>query len=787
MTQLPSHKRQQIVWQAFVSLTLVIVTVGVYLPVRHHGFVNLDDGQYVTENPHIRRGLTWQSVRWAFTAGLTHKDPNADYWRPLSFLSHVLDIELFKLRPAGHHLMNVGIHAAAAVALFLVLQSMTNAPWRCAFVAALFALHPLRVESVAWVTERKDVLSGLFFMLTLGAYTRYVRGQFSLSRYLVVFFVFALALMSKSMVVTLPFVLLLLDYWPLGRTRWVPPVVAGNNVTMPPGQLLKEKLPLFALAAASSGVTFWGQPKGGGMNFTWVSPGTRIANALLSYAGYIGKMFWPTGLAVWYPLHPGLSAAAVTAAGIGLVGVTTAVIWGARRRPWLVTGWFWYLGMLVPVIGIFQGSGEAMADRFTYLPSIGLAMMLCWSVPGHPMGRRIVKVITCVAAGAVLAVCAALSRVQVEYWKDSETLFRHALDVTRDNWLAHYCLGGALTQSGRRPEAIEHFQHALRIRPDYTEAHNNLGVVLQKSGRETEAIEHYERSLQINPKNAEADNNLGNVFLQEGKISDAIGYYEQALRINPDYADAHNGLGSAMDKTGKFDEAIKHYQQALQIQPDYAVAHYNLGIALEHAGKVRDAVEHYEQALRAQPDYAAAHLNLGLALAQLGRMQEAQGHWEQALRINPDYAEAHNSLGVALFRLRREPEAIAHFEQALRTKPDYAEAHFNLGLALARLGRVQEAIGHYEQALRIKPDYAEAHYDLGLALAQVDRMQEAQGHWEQALRINPDYAEPHYALGIALEQAGKLQDAIVHFEQALRIKPDFTDARNALARLQAGQ
>jgi hypothetical protein len=250
MTQLPSHKRRHIVRQTFISLILVIATVGVYLPVRHEGFVNLDDDRFVTENPNLRGGLTWPSVHWALTAGLTHRDPNADYWRPLSFLSHALDIEMFGLQPAGHHLVNVGLHAAAAVALFLVLQSMTNAPWRSAFVAALFALHPLRVESVAWVVERKDVLSGLFFMLTLGAYTRYVRRPFSMSRYLAVFFLFALALMSKSMVMTLPFVLLLLDYWPLGRTRWVPPEVAGNDVIVPAGQLLKKKLPLFGLVAA---------------------------------------------------------------------------------------------------------------------------------------------------------------------------------------------------------------------------------------------------------------------------------------------------------------------------------------------------------------------------------------------------------------------------------------------------------------------------------------------------------------------------------------------------------
>ena len=684
-----------------LSLALVIATVGVYLPVRHYGFVDMDDDVFVTENPHIRGGLTWQSVRWAFTAGLTHNDPNTDYWRPLSLLSHAVDIELFGLRPAGHHLMNVGIHAAAAVALFLVLQSMTGlrrteasppgageasatqaaAPWRCALAAALFALHPLRVESVAWVTERKDVLSGLFFMLTLGAYTRYVRHPFSMPRYLAVFFLFALALMSKSMVVTLPFVLLLLDYWPLGRTRWAEPAAVGRGV--PPrraslAELFREKLPLFALAVASSVVTFLGQPVGGGMNLAGVPLGIRTANALLSYAAYIGKMFWPTGLAVWYPLHPGLSAAAVTAAAIGLVGVTTAVIRGARRRPWLVTGWLWYLGMLVPVIGVFQGSGEAMADRFMYLPSIGLTMMLCWSVPSRAMERRIVKVITCVAAGAVLAVCAALSRVQIEYWKDSETLFRHALDVTRDNW----------------------------------HAHDNLALALKKAGRMQEAVDHY----------------------------------EDALRIRPDEPGAHNGLGNALLQVGKNQEAIGHYEQALRLRPDYAEAHGNLGLALMQAGRIPEAIEHLERAVRLKPNVAEAHYNLGLALRLAGKIREANGHFEQAVQLKPEYAEAHNSLGLALMQAGRIPEAIEHLQQAVRLKPGFVEGQCNLGIALCRAGKVRDAIGHFEQALQLRPDSPEVHGDLGIALELAGRTNEAIGHYEQALRLRPDYPQAQKGL-----------------------------------------
>ena len=750
MIRFASSKRQQIVRQAFIALGLVIATVVVYLPVRHHEFVNFDDDTFVTENPNLQDGLTWRSVRWAFTAGLTHDDRNADYWRPLSLLSHALDIEMFGLRPAGHHLMNVGLHAAAAVALFLVLQSMTNAFWRCALVAALFALHPLRVESVAWVTERKDVLSGLFFMLKLGAYVGYVRRPLSWARYLAVALWFALGLMSKSMVVTLPFVLLLLDYWPLGRTRWAEPAI-GDSVTVSPSRLLKEKLPLFALAAASGLVTASGQRTIGAMDFARVPLGIKTANALLSYAGYIGKMFWPTGLAVWYPLEPGLNTAAVIGAGVGLVAVTAAVIGGARRRPWLVTGWFWYLGMLVPVIGLLQGAGESMADRFTYLPSIGLFIMLCWSVPRRAIERRSLKVITCVAAGAVLATCGVLSSVQVGYWKDTETLFRHALDVTRDNWVAQNNLGIALAQAGREQEAIVRFEQALRIKPDFAETHYNLGVALAQAGR----------------------------------IPEAIGHYEQALRIKPDYVGAHYNLGIALAQAGREQEAIVQFEQALRIQPDLAETHYNLGLALLQAGKVSEAIGHFDQALRIKPEYAEAHNNLATALERAGRLQDAIGQYEQALQIQPDYAEAHCNLGFALAQVGKSQEAMEHFEQALRIKPDYAEAHCNLGFALAQVGKTQEAMEHFEQALRIKPDSGEVHYNLGNTLFRLGRLQEAIGHYEQALRIQPNFAEVHNNWGLALEKLGRTPEAIEHYEQALRIKPDYVQAQSNLARAQA--
>jgi len=645
LTRKMTRSSNRTLQKILISLALFVAVIVVYFPMRHCGFINLDDPRFVTENPNIRSGLTWQSVRWSFTAGLLRDDPNADYWRPVSFLGHALDITLFGLNPAGHHLMNVGIHAVAAVALFLVLQSMTGASWRSAFVAALFALHPLRVESVAWVTEQKDVLGGLFFVLTLGAYVRYVRGPFSIARYLLVFVLFALALMSKAMVMTLPFVLLLLDYWPLGRMSGAQPATeATDRATKTPGELVKEKVPLFALMMASCLATFLMNHAKNQTALLQVPFGTRIGNILISYVAYIGKMLWPINLAVWYPLHLDLSVATALVAGVGLVAFTIVVISNRQQRPWLVTGWFWYLGMLVPVIGLFQGAGEAMADRFTYLPSIGLTIMLCWSVPCRSLDRRDVRIGVGIVGVAALAACAVLSRIQIGYWNDSETLLQHAVAVTQGNWLAETNLGTALMRSGRTPEAIDHFESALQAKPDLAEAYYDLGNASGRLGRTDEAIGYYEHALRINTDYVEAHCNLGIALMQMGRTTEAIPHLEQAVRLMPGHVEAQYNLATALGMTGRTTEAIEHFQAVLQIQPGHKQARNNLGMALAALGKYADAIEQYQFALQIDPAFLAAHFNLGMALEKMGKVPEAIQQYQQALQIKPDYAAAQNAL-----------------------------------------------------------------------------------------------------------------------------------------------
>ena len=435
---------------------LAMVTTAVYLPVRHFEFINFDYNLFVTMNPHIQNGLSWKAAEWSFAAGLIHTSSNVDNWRPLSYLSHALDIQLFGLHPAGHHLMNLAIHVAASISLFLVLSSMTGTLWRSAFVAGLFALHPLHVESVAWIAERKDVLSGLFFILTLGAYTGYSRSP-SASRYLLVLGLFGLALMSKPIVVTLPFVLLLLDYWPL--RRFVGPLMTDEYYrsdlrsqfpikTM--RRLVVEKFPFFLLAMGLSVFTFHSQKAIGAVSLLdQVSLPARIGNALVSYAAYILNLFWPVDLAVFYPYHITLPAWQVAGALVLLAGITILVLGAARRCPWLPVGWFWYLGMLLPVIGIVQVGGQARADRYTYLSLIGLFIMVTWTVGELCPPWRHRKLVLGAAMAIILAILTACTSIQISYWRNSESLWTHALACTADNAVAHDSLGNALPQKGK--------------------------------------------------------------------------------------------------------------------------------------------------------------------------------------------------------------------------------------------------------------------------------------------------------------------------------------------------
>ncbi len=635
---------------------LVLAVAAVFGQTVRFQFVNFDDCQYVYHNKHVQDGLTRGAIAWAFSQFY------ASNWHPLTWLSHMLDWECYGLWPGGHHLTNVLLHALTVVLLFLVLRQMTGRLWPSALAAAIFALHPLRVESVAWVSERKDVLSGLFFMLTLWAYVRYVRRPFSLGRYLAVAAFFALGLMAKPMLVTLPAVLLLLDYWPLER--------AGKSASWP--RLVLEKLPLLALSAASSVVTLAAQHDT--LKTTdYVSLPSRVANALVAYATYLRQMVCPVNLAVLYP-HPrgGLPGWEVAGAAVLLAAITAAVLARRQAQPYLLVGWLWFLGMLVPVIGLVQVGNQAMADRYTYLPQIGICLLLAWAAAAVAArlgwGARACGGL----ATLLLGVMAAAAWQQTTYWHDSDALWYHALDCTAQNYTAHYNVACALQHNGQLEEAAAHYQEALKINPGYAPAHVNLGTMLADRGQFAAAMDHYCKALQSETDNADAHNNLGRVLARLGHREEAMAHFQRALALDPECAEAHNNLGNELAAREEIAAAAAHFQRALEIDPQFVQVYNNLGVMLAGQGRFEEAIAQYQAALKIQPDYAAARINLGRALADCGRLDESIACYRQVLRLEPASAAAHVNLAAVLGRQGKRRDALAHLREAVRLSPDNA-------------------------------------------------------------------------------------------------------------------
>jgi Tfp pilus assembly protein PilF len=577
--------------ESFICLFLLLATLVVFSPVYHHSFLHLDDDLYITNNPNVQQGLSGESIKWAFTS--TH----AGLWIPLTWLSLMLDFELFGLKAGGYHLNNLFFHLANTILLFFLFKRMTGGLWRSAFVAALFALHPLRVESVAWVVERKDVLSTFFFLLSIHSYVRYTEHNRISFAYVLALFLFSLSLMAKPMLVTLPCLLLLLDYWPLGRFDFIKSdphayqeAVAAQSSPKTPiiARLLIEKIPFFPLSLICSIATLLAQRSFGALSSLQALPlRARLANALVSYLEYIRKMFWPHDLAVLYP-YPleTLPQWKVAGAGLLLGGVTIFALWSARRGyRYLLAGWLWYLVGLLPVIGLIQAGPQAMADRFTYVPLIGLFLMISWSVPDLIGNWRPRRVILSISAGLVLALLMVTTHFQLKHWRDSISLFEHTLRVTDNNGVMHNNLGVVFIEQGRFAEAIPHFTKALQIRPKDVKAHINLAVSLAHLGELQKAKEHYLLVLELEPHHAGAHNNLGNVLLIQGRVDEAAVEFSKALDIDGDYAEAHNNLGVILARQKRFAEAIEHFREALRINPHYPQARRNLDRTLRQIAK----------------------------------------------------------------------------------------------------------------------------------------------------------------------------------------------------------
>jgi len=546
---------------------LLVSVLIVFWPTLGHEFINYDDFSYVVHNNHVKSGLTLPGIRWAFTSTY------ASNWHPVTWLSHMLDCQLFGLRPGGHHFTNLLFHAANTILLFLLLRTMTGALWRSAIVAALFAVHPLHVESVAWVAERKDLLSTFFMLITLSAYAGYVR-QPGWKRYVPVIFLFAVGLMAKPMLVTLPFVLVLLDYWPLDRLEMDGKSRKQKLTVLK--RLLLEKAPLFLLSAASSVITIFAQTSAI-WNLADIPIPTRLGNAIISYAKYLGLTFWPTDLAIIYPYPDSLCFLEMILASAVLVVISTFVFLTAKKHRYLPVGWLWFLGTLVPVIGIVQVGSQAMADRYTYIPLIGIFIMLAWG--GSDLFERFkwsAKASEIITAGFIL-VLMTLSARQVVFWKDGITLFQHTIRVTSDNYVAHNNLGIALAHQGKRDEASIHFREALRISPIYTHARYNLALNCQNEGNIDEAIVHYRELIRLSPS-ADGRNNLAVALMARGEYEEAAEQLLKAIQDDPGNARAYNNYGVILMQKGDTDAARLQFEKSLRLDPNYENARSNLAL-----------------------------------------------------------------------------------------------------------------------------------------------------------------------------------------------------------------
>jgi protein O-mannosyl-transferase len=549
---------------------LLLTTIAVYWPAVSHEFVNYDDPAYVTGNVYVRKGFTLENIRWAFTTTLMGN------WNPVTWFSHMTDIHLYGLDPRGHHLTSIIIHGLNTILLFIFLNRITGALWRSALVALIFSLHPLRVESVAWVSERKDVLSTFFFMITLLAYAFYVERP-GIKRYLVIMVSFALGLMAKPMLVTLPFVLLLLDYWPLCRLhayQHTSAPVFGGTMAGPltkatsNSRVVSEKLPLVLLSAVFSVIAVNAQRDAKALLSLPAYPVMqRVSNALLAYMNYLGKTFWPQDLAVLYPLQDQAAVTHAVVAFVFLAGVTLFCLWFSRRYPFLLTGWLWFMGTLVPVIGLIQVGLQATADRYTYIPSIGLSLVLVWSAAEATAKLRHRSMITLVLSGVLILSLIITTRRQLAYWENSITLFTHTLAVTENNYIAHANLGDALDKQGRYGEAMRHYGEALKIKPDEAFVYDKLATDLDIVGRPDDAVAYYRKSLQLDPGNAQVHNNLGITLIRRGEAGEAISEFMQAVRLDPGLVDAHYNLGLALASQGNFQEAVRYYSEALRLNP----------------------------------------------------------------------------------------------------------------------------------------------------------------------------------------------------------------------------
>ncbi len=712
-----------------ISAVLALLIVVAFEPVRHNGFVDYDDNQYLTENAHVQPGFTRDSITWAFTSGY------ASNWHPLTWLSHMTDIEWFGLNPVGHHLHNVLLHIVATILLFHVLKAMTGGAWCSAFVAMAFGLHPLRVESVVWASERKDVLAAVFWMLTMAAYVRYAR-RGGIGTYLLVVLCFALGLMAKPMLVTLPVILLILDFWPLRRASNIDAPANGTFRRAPVRRLIVEKIPLLGLALVSSVVTVLVQHHARSIGFD-VPLALRLSNALTSYVAYLGNTLFPHNFgALLYPYPTEWPLWKPLVAMLVLAAISGVAIWRSATKSHLIVGWLWYIVTLLPVIGLIQVGSQSMADRYSYLPSIGIFIMVAWTAAQWSAHQRRRELVLGVVVAALAFGMMNQTRTQTTYWKDSITLFEHALAVTKNNYKMHYNLGWTLARQNRFDEATTHFNEALRLLPDYPDANLDLADLLIKHGRLDEAMVHLNRVLRVESDNGLAWYNRGVILQSQTHPDEAIAAYERAIQLDPANARALNNLGMLKVEKGMLDDATECYTQALRLNPHKAEAHRNLAVVLQLQNRGADALAHYQNSLELKPDDPETSWGLAYTLHTQGRFKEAAHYDRYTLRLKPDHVPALNDLAWILAAapdadLRRSADAISLALKACELtsfrEPDLLDT---LAVAFAAANRFAEAADAASKAI-----------DLAKAAGQQDLAREIEKRL-RLYRASTAYVDP---------------------------------------------
>ncbi len=755
-----------------IYIALAVVTLAVYWQVRQFDFVNFDDVVYVKENLHVQSGLTLDSVTWAFST--TH----AEFWHPLTWLSLMVDYEIYGLKAGGYHITNVILHILSALFIFWLFNRMTGAVWRSAFVAAAFALHPLQVEPVAWISQRKDVLSVLLGMLTLCLYVRYTEHPV-IRRYLPVLFTFLLALMSKPMVVTLPAIMILLDFWPLGRFEqrkegfW--------------GWPFKEKIPFFVLSAVFSAITIYTQSSGkqmppvsrltGELFYAVTHLGIRISNALVYVVSYLEKIFWPHNLAVFYPFPETFPLMQILPAAGLILAISAVTIVTVKRLPFLLVGWLWFLIALLPVIGIIRKGFFAIADHYVYLPFIGIAIMIAWGIPSLIPSAEARKKVLLPLTIVLLAVLTFLTWQQCTYWKNSFELWNHTALVTRDNYLAYTNRGNANVLLGRYQQAIEDCTKALQIKPDYSYAYFNRGFAYAKLEQYQRAIEDLSHGIRLKPDDGSGYFNRGNAYGKLRQYQRAIEDYNLGIRLKPDRAEGYANRGDAYGELGQYQQAIENYTEAIRLKPDYAEAYYHRGHAHYRLGQKSHALKDYNEAIRLKPDFAEAYyVNRGNVYDELGGHQQAIENYNTAIRIKPEDAEAFYNRGNAYYKNGRYQQAIEDYKKSIQIKPNNDRAYYNRGNAYVKLNQYQSAVQDYSKAIRLNPQHVKAHNNRGIAYYKLKQPSLAIKDYDEVIRRKPDYAEAYFNRGNAYTELGQYQAAIKNYTESIRLKQDYVPA-----------